>query len=631
MSAESFKRKLTAVLSADVKGYSRLMGEDEAETVKTITAYRKIMGELIHQHRGRVIDSPGDNILAEFGSVVDAVQCAVAAQNEFKARNADLPENRRMEFRIGVNLGDVIEEEGRIYGDGVNIAARLEALADPGGICISKTAFDQIETKLPLGYEFLGEQEVKNIAKPVGAYKVLMEPRVTVAGVKERKPPVPAWRRKGVLAGAVAVLVLIIGAGIWNFHFRTPTIEPASKEKMTFPLPDKPSIAVLPFDNLSGDPGQDFLVDGITENIITVLSGVPQLFVIARNSTFAYKGKPVKVQQVAEELGVRYVLEGSVARSGDRVRVTAQLIDALKGHHLWAERYDRELKDLFTLQDVLAEKILVGIGLKLTQGEEALHGTWPKNIEVIIKLWQGVEHLRAFNIDGNNRARLIAEECIALEPDYPPNYHVLGSVHMMDYFLGSTKDPAKSLLTAIEYLEKTVAMSEDFKGRVYPQLGYLYALKRDYDKAIELGEKGVAAVPNGADAHAWLAISLTSAGRAQEALPLFEKAMRLNPLPPAFYYQNLGAAYSRVGRTKEAIAMFKNAIALTPNNVMAYAALAAAYASLDMEDEAKAAAAQVLRINPKFSAKRYAYSLAYKDLSISARVMELMIKAGLPE
>jgi adenylate cyclase len=231
--AESFKRKLAAILSADVKGYSRLMGEDEAETVKTITAYRKIMGELIQQHRGRVIDSPGDNILAEFTSVVDAVQCAVAAQNEFKARNAELPENRRMEFRIGVNLGDVIEEEGRIYGDGVNIAARLESLADPSGICISKTAFDQIETKLPFGYEYLGEQTVKNISKPVGAYRVLMDPRVTVAGAEEKKAPAPLWRRKGVLAGAMAVLIVIIGAAIWNIYLRVPKIEPASKEKIT--------------------------------------------------------------------------------------------------------------------------------------------------------------------------------------------------------------------------------------------------------------------------------------------------------------------------------------------------------------------------------------------------------------
>jgi TolB-like protein/class 3 adenylate cyclase len=351
MSTESFKRKLTAILSADVKGYSRLMGENEAETVKTLTAYRKIMGELIQQHRGRVIDSPGDNILAEFASVVDAVQCAVAVQNEFKARNAELPENRRMEFRIGVNLGDVIEEESRIYGDGVNIAARLEALADPGGICISKTAFDQIETKLPLGYEYLGDQTVKNIAKPVGAYRVVMEPRVTVVGIEEKKAP--SGQRGVSLAIAVIVILLVGVLALWQFVLRPPppSVEKADPKKMAYPLPDRPSIAVLPFANMSDDSKQEYLADGMTESIISALSQVPNLFVIARNSTFTYKGKPVKVQQVAEELGVRYVLEGSVQKSGDTLRITAQLIDAITGHHVWSERYDRELKKIFALQD----------------------------------------------------------------------------------------------------------------------------------------------------------------------------------------------------------------------------------------------------------------------------------------
>jgi adenylate cyclase len=287
MNQEGFKRKLTAVLSADVAGYSRLMAEDETATVKTLETYREVMSTLIKQHRGRVIDSPGDNLLAEFTSVVDAVQCAVAVQKEFQARNAELPENRRMEFRIGVNLGDVIEEGERIYGDGVNIAARLEALADPGGICISKTAFDQIETKLPLGYEFLGEQDVKNIPKPVGAYRVLMEPRVTVAEEIEKEKPVPIWRRKGVLAGGIALVLVVIALAVWNFYFR-PSIEPASVEKMAFPLPDEPSIAVLPFTNMSGDPQQEYLSDGLTEQIITSLSMAPRLFVIARNSTFTW-------------------------------------------------------------------------------------------------------------------------------------------------------------------------------------------------------------------------------------------------------------------------------------------------------------------------------------------------------
>ena len=275
-----------------------------------------------------------------------------------------------MQFRIGINLGDVIEEEDRIYGDGVNIAARLEACADPGGICVSKTAFDHIETKLPLGYEYLGEQEVKNIAKPVGAYRVLMEPRVTVAGAKEKKPPTPLWRRKGVLIGAVAALILIAGVGVWNFYGRAPKIEPASKEKMAFPLPDKASIAVLPFVNVSGDPKEDYLSDGLTEQIINCLSKIDKMLVIARNSTFVYKGKPVKVQKVAEDLGVQYVMEGSVQKSGDRVRITAQLIDALTGRHIWSERYDRELKDIFALQDEITYKVVNGTRVELTEGEQ---------------------------------------------------------------------------------------------------------------------------------------------------------------------------------------------------------------------------------------------------------------------
>ncbi|MDJ0829040.1 MAG: adenylate/guanylate cyclase domain-containing protein, partial [Desulfobacterales bacterium] len=316
MADGGFKRKLTAILSADAVEYSRLMGEDEEATVRTLNTYREVFTALIQQHNGQVLDSTGDNLLAEFVSVVDAVQCAVAVQKEIKARNDELPEDRRMQFRIGINLGDVIQEEGRIYGDGVNIAARLEGLAEPGGICISKTAFDHIESKLPYGYDFLGDQPVKNISKPVGAYRVLLEPRVTVAGKLLPK------RRKSILVGAVTILVLAVAVGIWQFYASRPTEEPASIEKMAFPLPDKPSIAVLPFTNISDDPNQEYFSDGITEEIITALSKIPRLFVIASNSMSTYKGKSVRIQQVSEELGVQYVVEGSVRRADNRVRIT---------------------------------------------------------------------------------------------------------------------------------------------------------------------------------------------------------------------------------------------------------------------------------------------------------------------
>jgi adenylate cyclase len=308
MTQEGFKRKLTAILSADAVGYSRLMAEDEAATVKTLATYREVMTSLIKQHRGRVVDSPGDNVLAEFSSVVDAVQCAVAVQNEFQTRNAELAENRRMEFRIGINLGDVIDEEERIYGDGVNVAARLEALSDPGGICVSKTAFDQIETKLPLGYEYLGEQSVKNIPKPVGAYRVLMKPDAAGKVIGEKRF-LGRYSRKTAIAASIILIMVVGGLVSWNIYLQqSKKVEPASLEKMTLPLPDKPSIAVLPFKNVSGDPEQEYIADGITENIINVFSKNPELFVIASNSVFTYKGKAVKVQQVSEDLGVRYIL-----------------------------------------------------------------------------------------------------------------------------------------------------------------------------------------------------------------------------------------------------------------------------------------------------------------------------------
>ena len=322
MAEEGFKRKLTAILSADVEGYSRLMGDDEEDTVRTLTSYREVLTTLIQQHNGKVLDSPGDNLLAEFVSVVDAVQCAVAVQKEIKARNDELPENRRMQFRIGINLGDVIQEDERIYGDGANIAARLEGLSEPGGICISKTAFDQIESKLPYGCEFLGDKPVKNIAKPVGAYRVLMEPRVTVAGKQDREQR-SSVRRMSILVGVAAVVVLVIAAGVWQLYMRQPSIEPASEEKMAYSLPDRPSIIVLPFDNLSKEPGQDYLVDGITDQIIIGLSKIPYMFVIAKESSFSYKNKDVQIRRVSEEMGVQYVLEGSVQVSGDRVRITA--------------------------------------------------------------------------------------------------------------------------------------------------------------------------------------------------------------------------------------------------------------------------------------------------------------------
>src|SRR5210317_1793212 len=419
MAEEGFKRKLTAILSADVEGYSRLMGDDEEATVQTITAYREIITTLIKQHNGNVIDSPGDNLMAEFVSVVDAVQCAVSVQKEIKARNEELSENRRMQFRIGINLGDVIQEEGRIYGDGVNIAARLEGLAEPGGICISKTAFDHIESKLPYGYEFLGDQSVKNIAKPVQAYRVLLEPEAAGKVIGEKRF-LGRFSRKTAMA--VIIVLLIVAGGLigWNIYLQqSKKVKPASMDKMAYPLPDKPSIAVLPFENFSGDPKQEYFSDGFTEHIITSLSKVPYIFVIARNSTFAYKGKAVKINQIAEELGVRYVLEGSIQRSNDSLRITVQLIDAISGYHLWAENYDRKLKDIFALQDEIAMKIMTELQVTLSGQDWArLSPIKTNNLNAYETFLKGVSHFNRRTEADSLKARKLAKEAIALDPEY---------------------------------------------------------------------------------------------------------------------------------------------------------------------------------------------------------------------
>jgi TolB-like protein/class 3 adenylate cyclase len=441
MADEGFKRKLSAILSADAVGYSRLMAEDEAATVKTMASYREIMSSLIKQHRGRVVDSPGDNVLAEFSSVVDAVQCAVAVQNEFQTRNAELPENRRMEFRIGINLGDVIDEEARLYGDGVNISARLEALADAGGVCISGTAFDQVKGKLSLGYRFVGEQTVKNIPDPIRVYKVLMDERDAgkLIGVGKMAP-------KSRWAEIAAIVVFVaIGLVIYQFYVRSPAIEPASVEKMAYPLPDKPSIAVIPFDNLSGDPEQDYFSDGLTEDIITALSKIGNMFVIARNTAFTYKGKPVKVKQVAEDLGIRYLLEGSVRKAGDSVRITAQLIDAITSSHVWSERYDRKLIDIFALQDEITKNIMSTLQIKLTDGEEArLYAKGTDNLDAYMKYLQGRKLIRNLNKEDNDKGRQLIKEAIALDSNYASAYYTLSASYFSDIIFGASKSPKES-------------------------------------------------------------------------------------------------------------------------------------------------------------------------------------------
>jgi len=629
MATQDFKRKLTAILSADVKGYSRLMGEDEEATVRTITAHRKVITSVIEKYRGRVVDSPGDNILAEFVSVVDAVQSAVEIQEVIRAKNAELPDERRMEFRIGINLGDVIQEGERIYGDGVNIAARVEGLADPGGICISGSAYEQIENKLALGYDYIGEHTVKNIVKPIRVYRVPTGPE-TLQKVTEEKKPVRGWQRAAV-AVVIALLVVAGGVAIWkSYRPSTPPMEAASVEKMAFPLPDKPSIAVLPFNNLSGDLEQEYFSDGMTEQIITGLSKISSLFVIASNSTFAYKGKPIKIQQVSEELGVRYVLEGSVQKSGEKVRINAQLIDAIKGNHLWSETYDRELKDIFAVQDNITQKILSALQVKLTQGEQVrVWGKGTENLQAYLKILQAREKWIQMNQESNALARQLAEESIALDPDYAFAYTILAATHMMDVFLGSSKFPKDSIKQAIALNKKALAL-DDSLPNAHSQLGLLYTMTRQHDEGVAEAKRGVELDPNSASAHRLVGLTLSYAGRPEEAIPVLKKAIRLEPFTPGVYYQNLGSAYRDAGQCDEAISAYEEALRRASSSLAVQVGATATYSICGREEEARAAAAGVLRINPNFSCDYYAkISLPYKNQADIDRYTVALRRAGL--
>jgi adenylate cyclase len=607
------------------------MSQDEYGTIRTLTAFKEAMSTVIQQYKGRVVDSPGDNLMAEFVSVVDAVNSAVEIQRELAERNAELPYGRRMEFRIGINLGDVVEEGGRVYGDGVNIAARIESLSEGGGICISGTVYDQVKSKLGLEYEYLGEQSVKNISQPVRVYRVLSFPGAAAHRVTKAKSDIGRrWRNAAFVVAAV--LVVAAGAGvIWYFSTR-PAPPPAgtvSEKRTAYPLPSKPSIAVLPFSNMSDDKKQDYFSDGLTEDIITGLSKIPRLFVIARNSVFTYKGKSIKIKQVGRELGVRYVLEGSVRKAGNQVRVTAQLVDATTGHHLWAERYDRDLTEIFRLQDEITMKIVTALQVKLTEGEQAR--LWRKgtaNRKAYEKTLKALDCYRRMTKDSNRVARQLYKEAAELDPKYPVPLVGLSYTHWTDVICGWSRSPGKSISQAVELAQKALAL-DDSLADTHVLLGNIYLMKRQYDLAIKSGEKALALNPNGADVNALLGLMLRYLGRAEEATEVLELAIRLNPIPPAWYLYNLGDAYRLVGLHEKAVESFKKAINQNPDYFLAWIYLTATYIQMGRMEEGRAAALEVERINPRFAADRYAKRLPYKNQDHIETLIVALHKAGL--
>lgn len=593
-SLANVERRLAAILSADVKGYSRLMGEDEVATVRTLTAHREIMSALIREHRGRVVDSPGDNLLAEFVSVVDALACAVSVQQALKERNAELPSSRRMEFRIGINLGDVIVEGERIYGDGVNIAARIESLAEAGGICISGTVYDQVETKLALHYNYLGEQSVKNIAKPVRVYRAqphldVFSPSPSQIEQEEKPPSLPI-------------------------------------EELSFP--DKPSIAVLPFVNMSSDSEQEYFSDGITEDIITDLSKISGLFVISRNSVLSYKGTAVKPEQVSKELGVRYLLEGSIRKAGNRVRITAQLIDATTGYHLWAERYDRNLEDIFAVQDEVTQKIVLALKVQLTEGERQRFGRpLTSNIKAYDYYLRGCDLQKQTRQETNLLAEQMFSHAIALDPQFAAAHAYLGFVYFDRWTMGWSADQ-QTLEKALAFARAAVARDPSLPDG-HRLLGVILLWHGEHSLAISEVEQAIALDPNQADAYATLGSILNFTGRPEETVGLIQKAMRLNPQHPIWYLWDLGHAYYLLRRYGEATVTLKRALTRNPDYMPAHGFLAIINGELGRQDEAQAAGESALQISPALSLDILQQRLPYKDPTVLARVISAAQKSGL--
>jgi TolB-like protein/class 3 adenylate cyclase len=630
MTKEGFKRKLTTIFSADVVGYSRLMEDNEEATIQTLNTYRNSMSTLIEQHRGRIVDMTGDNLMAEFSSVVDAVKCAVKTQKEVSGRNVEVPENRRMLFRIGINLGDIVEEGDRIYGDGVNIAARLEGLAESGGICISGTAYDQLKNKLELGYEYLGEHSVKNIAAPVRVYKVLMEPEAVGKTIGE-KSKTKRWMT------VAAIVVILIGLAGWYLYIKqSKQVEPASIKKMAYPLPDKPSIAVLPFDNMSEDPKQEYFSDGLTEDLITDLSQISGLFVIGRNSTFAYKGKTIKIRQVAEELGVRYVLEGSVRKAGDNVRINAQLIDATTGGHVWAKRYDGKLVDVFALQDQITKKIIAAMTVKLTSGErQQFESRETANIEAYDAFLKGWGHHLRLTPEDFVKAVGYFKEATELDSKYGRAYAALALTYKKASDLHWNIDLGVSWIEARlltrQFLQKALQYPTSLAHQVASDVN-LY--RRQHNEAISAAELAITMDPNDPNGHAQMARALIFGGRPSDAVDSVNSAMRLDPSNPARYLFIAGLAQFAMGQLKQSVTLIEKALNYNPEARLWAAPLAAAYAHMGRDQEAQTACANFKKAYGMDSGSSALRSIMYlwpfKDPEVVERLVGGVVNAGFP-
>jgi adenylate cyclase len=591
MSGERVERRLAAILAGDVAGYSRLMSTDEEGTLERLKALRReLVDPTIKEHRGRIVKTTGDGMLVEFASVVDAVRCAVDIQREMAERNTGVPAARRIELRMGINLGDVIIDDGDIYGDGVNVAARLEALADPGGICVSRVVRDQVRDKLDFSFDDKGEQQVKNIARPVRVFLIR-------AGEPSRQTA------------------------------------PVALDAAALPLPEKPSIAVLPFQNLSGHPEQEYFADGIVEEIITALSRNRAFFVISRSTSFTYKGPAVDVAKVARELGVRYVLEGSVRRAGNRVRITAQLIDALTGRHLWADRYDRELADVFAVQDEIA-RIITGElapGIIAAEMQQARRKD-PSQLDAWDRTMRAHWHIRRFTREDMAEARRLLGEAIELDQGNVVALSDLSFANHFDACFAWSGDVAEGYARAGEAARRALAV-DDSDSHAHSALAIYDLFQGRHEEARRRLRRAIDLDPNSAFAHGYLGCAYGFAADYEAAVPLLDEAIRLSPRDPLLVIWHLCKGWAALlsGRYAEAMEFTTAAAEANPEFPDVHAVLAAAHGHLGNTASAGAALAEFLRRTPALTASDERLSRPFATVALRECFLDGLRKAGLPE
>ncbi len=628
------ERRLAAILAADVQGYSHLTELNEEASTATVRSYCAVVEEFISAHRGHVFSSAGDGVVAEFPSVVEAIRCAVEIQNEVAERNANVPKYEQMQFRIGVNLGDVIAEENQLYGTGVNVAARLEELAEPGGICISQTVYDQIWKIVELPFEDIGERHLKNITEPVHVYRILPSPlpwlRRFLSGTRRRP-------RFGVAAGVLLLLLAVAGGA---FYLRQPAALWDAFLGNGGALPEHPTIAVLPFDDMSATHDQQYLADGITEELITGLAKSPEFLVMARNSTFTYKDRPTDVRQVGKDLNVRYVVEGSIQRSDQNVRVAAQLIDASTGSQLWADRYDRQVESIFAIRDDITRSIagtLGGSAGKLAQAEVArLSGKNPNSFTAYDYLMRGWYEWHKFTREGNAAALDLFEQTRKIDQNYARAYVGLAWAYEMNADYDWTDDHDKTVKLELETASTAVRLDpNDYQAQWV--LGYAYLYNRQYEQAMAHYLRARELNPNDADLLAEMSDLLINIGQPKQAIDQVKEAIRLNPFHEKWYLYYLGWTYEEAGMPKEAIEILEQAIDLqNPDDEQVWylPIMAAAYAdpTVGRMDDASKVVKTMLSREPDFSiSKKLSRRYPYKTKELADRWKNALRRAGLPQ